>query len=118
MFLLKKFFAQKPALEKTEWLGSYVGGEIPGYEILSSHFALNRKFGGPTSDINPPLFWLEEICRNAQNGKAVVNLRLMYSLGDVSDSVGKGGVVEITSPGAFGAVYGDCVTAVRPKSKR
>ncbi|MDO8445369.1 MAG: hypothetical protein Q7T53_04575 [Deltaproteobacteria bacterium] len=99
--------------EGAEWLGEYAGGEIPGYEILKSKMTANSSSGGPTHDEIPNYLELATKCQK-NGGKAIINIRIIYSLGEVSWTKSDGSVEKI-SPGASGVIYGDCVYAVKPK---
>lgn len=107
------FFTSITLADSAEWLGDYVGSEIPGYEILKSNMMLAKTDGGPTRDIAPDSIDLLNQCKR-KGGRALVNVRLIYSLGEVSGE-DKSGKMKVVSPGAFFAAYGDCVYEVKPK---
>lgn len=102
-----------PTADGAEWLGEYAGGEIPGYEILKSNMTANSSSGGPTHNEIPDYLELATKCQK-KGGKAIVNIRIIYSLGEVSWTKNDG-TVEKISLGASGVIYGDCVYAVKPK---
>lgn len=118
--LMVVFFLTSVTLnvEGAEWLGEYVGSEIPGYEILKSKVEFADQSGGPTDDKMPHRQLYEkfvEYCKN-KGCRAIVNLHFLYTLGDVSwiESNNSGRITKI-SPGATGIVYGDCVYEAKPK---
>lgn len=98
-----------------EWLGEYVGGEIPGYEILKSKVVIDRLIGGPTGEFQEYMMLtsLAQMCRDSFKGKALVNVRFVVSVGEVGFR--KEGQLKIISPGIYGNIYGDCVLSVRKK---
>lgn len=100
---------------ESEWLGEYVGGEIPGYEILKSSVIIERSIGGPTGEFQEYLMLtsLAKTCKDGFGGKALVNVRFVVSVGEVSFK--KEGQLKVISPGIYGSIYGDCVLSVRKK---
>lgn len=97
----------------SEWLGEYVGGEIPGYEILKSVRVENIQSGGPGT-FEPRLDSIVFLCM-AKDGVAVVNTRVAIALGEVGFRTREGLAVTIPN-GGISIVYGDCVLKARPKS--
>ncbi len=100
-------------VEAAEWLGEYAGSEMPGYVILKSNLMGQGSSGGPTDEHTPDYGVLAEKCKK-NGGKAIVNVRFVYALGDVSWKDKNGSITKI-SPGAFGIAYGDCVYEVKPR---
>lgn len=100
--------------ESAEWLGEYVGSGIPGYEIVKSFIKTISSSGGPTEDKLPRASELAIACKK-EGGKAIVNVRLVYSLGEVTWKEKDGSMTNI-SPGATGIAYGDCVSEVKKQN--
>lgn len=101
--------------EGEDWLGEYLGSEVPGYQVLESHIVWGRRIGGPTSemDISKLLTETAELCQT-RAGKALVNIRIVVSVGDVSVRDKSGGITKI-SPGFYGGIFADCVTRVKKR---
>jgi len=82
---------------------------------------LRHQSGGPTEEIARNVFEMgESVCKSG-GGVALVNLRIVMALGEVS-SRSVTGVLTTISPGKDITVYGDCVDEISPvtivKSKK
>jgi hypothetical protein len=108
--------AKPPVAQAADgWLGMHVGSTIPGYRILevAPYPEIWEQSGAPTMSVALDL--TEWKAKLQQHGCiAIVNLRMVVALGDLSEFVEEGGVRTL-SPGKEAYVYGDCVLRAIPE---
>jgi len=104
--------------EGSEWLGEYVGGMVPGSEVLSSQIVFQDNMWNTTAEFDS-IFLLNALRKNCDllGGKAIINLRFLMSLGEISFRDKKSGMKITSAGGVQGGVYGDCVTSIRHLKK-
>jgi len=115
-------FAESKSQGSREWLGLYLGSEIPGYRVLDSRVVTVRRWGSVDSVIQaekkePLTAELVDTCRRSEvsSGIAVVNLRTVVALGSVPGSSSK--PPTFISNGMFREEQGDCVLDAAPISR-
>ena len=100
---------------KDGWLGAFVGSEIPGVPIKRSTIAVGSEQFSPSSS-GSSLAVLNEVveqCRGSRNGRAMVNIRIVNTVGETSELKKKKKTYR-TYPGSLLiTVYGDCVLEVQ-----
>lgn len=100
---------------KDGWLGSFVGSEIPGVAIKRSTIAVGSQQFSPSSSGNSlsVLHEVVEQCRTTSRGRAMVNIRIVNTVGETSDFQADKKTYR-TYPGSLlVTVYGDCVLEVQ-----
>ena len=97
------------------WLGAFVGSEIPGVPIKRSTIAVGSQQFSPSSSGNSlsVLHEVVEQCRTTSRGRAMVNIRIVNTVGETSDLQADKKTYR-TYPGSLlVTVYGDCVLEVQ-----
>ncbi|MCS6328033.1 MAG: hypothetical protein H8K06_13235 [Nitrospira sp.] len=111
---------EKPASTLAEgpregWLGAFVGSEIPGALIKRSSIAVGSQQFSPSASGSSlaVLHKVVEQCRTTSKGRAMVNIRIVNTLGEMSEQQTDKKTYK-TYPGSLLiTVYGDCVLEVQ-----
>lgn len=114
-------FAESNSQGSREWLGLYLGSEIPGYRVLRSEVTSVYRWGSVDSVIQaekkePLSAELVDACRSrVKPGIAIVNLRTVVALGSVPGPSSK--PPTFISNGMYREEQGDCVLDAAPISR-
>ena len=106
---------------KKRWLGSYVGHEIPGYQVVRSYAVSVRIWKSVDQVVeieNKQSLSLDlvEQCRGkTMQGVGIVNLRMIVALGPVPGP--SSSPETFISNGMYKEVYGDCVLEATPLAR-
>jgi hypothetical protein len=114
-FVINQQGSARAEVFKDGWLGAFVGSEIPGVSIKRSTIAVGSEQFSPSSSGSSlaVLNGLVEQCRGARKGRAMVNIRIVNTLGETSDLKADKKTYR-TYPGSLlVTVYGDCVLEVQ-----
>ena len=86
-FVINQQGSARAEVFKDGWLGAFVGSEIPGVPIKRSTIAVGSQQFSPSSSGNSlsVLHEVVEQCRTTSRGRAMVNIRIVNTLGETSD---------------------------------
>lgn len=101
------------ANESNEWLGVFVGDTLPEYSIKRTQIVFTRNADVPTESVRleRAIADLGNNCKSAK-GVAVVNIRISFALGAISERLPTG--ERSISPAKEYFAYADCVLEVVP----
>ena len=106
---------------KKRWLGSYVGHEIPGYQVVRSYAVSVRIWKSVDQVVemeNKQSLALDLVdqCRGRSlQGVGIVNLRMIVALGAVPGP--SSSPETFISNGMYKEVYGDCVLEATQRAR-
>lgn len=106
---------------KKRWLGSYVGHEIPGYEVVRSYAVSVRIWKSVDQVVeienkqSLALDLVDQCKGRSLQGVGIVNLRMIVALGAVPGP--SSSPETFISNGMYKEVYGDCVREVAPRAR-
>lgn len=113
--------AETKSAHSKEWLGSYIGSQIPGYEVKKSILVSSAEWGAVDEMIksaskSPLTGDLMDTCQTALGGGiALVNIRNTIVLGPVPRL--RSALNTIIPNGMYRVLEGDCVIEAVPLPK-
>jgi hypothetical protein len=103
--------------EGDRWLGYFAGGVIPGYQTVETDLVVSTVFDvqhdGAYQDL---ISTMKAVCQK-KHGQALVNMKMMPTIGQVRIASENSRESRIVSPGLHVFGYADCVLKAKANSE-